>query len=167
MTGAEPAPLARSSGDGGKRQDPAGRPTTRPAGLSYTVSRARGTVVVTVSGVLNTASSKALDAILLDLVDDQGNLDVVLDVADLELADPSCLAVLAPAAAAAGRRNGSLALANPSPAVVQTLMTLGLAGPVSVLNSMPVVTVTGASPASSRLSQSGRGGYSLRTPPFT
>ena len=137
MTGAEPAPLARSSGDGGKRPCPQDRPTTPPAGFSYTVSRELGTVVVTTAGVLDTAGSQVLDAALRDLVDDQGNLAVVVDVADLDLADPSCLAVLAPAAAAAARQNGELTLAHPSPAVERALLQLGLAGSVPVRSRSP------------------------------
>lgn len=134
---AEPASLARSSGDGGKPQCPEGRPTIPPDGFSYTVSRARGTVVVTTCGVLDTAGSQVLDAALRDLVDDQGNLAVVLDVADLDLADPSCLSVLAPAVAAAARRNGELTLAHPSASVERALLQLGLAGSVSIRGRSP------------------------------
>lgn len=94
-----------------------------------------GTVVVTTHGLLDQDSGRALGNAILDLVDHQGNLAVVIDVADLQLSDHMCLVALAPAASAACRRGGRLCFADPTEALTRGLMLTGLAGMVTVTTS--------------------------------
>lgn len=89
-------------------------------------------MVVTTHGVLDPNSARVLGNALLDLIEGQGNLDVVVDVADLDLSDHLCLAALAPAASAAERRGGWLTFADPSETVTRGLMLADLAGAVLV-----------------------------------
>lgn len=91
-----------------------------------------GTVVVTTHGLLDANSGRALGNALLDLVDHQGNLAVVVDVADLHLSDHMCLVALAPAASAAVRRGSRLSFADPTEALARGLMLTGLARMVTV-----------------------------------
>lgn len=109
----------------------AGRPPA-PAGFSFAISRALGTVVVTTHGLLDHNSGRVLGNALLDLIDHQGNLAVIVDAADLHLSDHMCLVALAPAASAAGRRGGRLSFADPSEALEWGLMLTGMARLVTV-----------------------------------
>lgn len=100
--------------------------------FSFAISRAMGTVVVTAHGILDQDGARVLGDALLDLVDDQGNLTVIVDVADLRLLDHLCLVPLAPAASAADRRGSRLTFADPSDGVEWALMLTGLAGLIAV-----------------------------------
>lgn len=112
-------------------------PTTPPAQFSFEVSRAKGTVVVTTHGPLDRDGCRVLGAALRDLVDDQGNLAVAVDLADLGAADPSAVSVLATVAASSARRGGELTLADPSTAMTQALTLAGLAGTIRVTGRRP------------------------------
>ena len=132
---APPEHRVGSAGDGdgdGEEQSPGGTPPSVARPFSFAVSRALGTVVVTTHGVLDHNSARVLGDALVDLVDHQGNLAVIVDVADLHLSDHMCLVALARAASAADRRGGRLSFADPSEALARGLMLTGLAGMVTV-----------------------------------
>ncbi|MDQ6617372.1 MAG: hypothetical protein M3083_22150 [Actinomycetota bacterium] len=63
--------------------DPPFVPST---GVSMVVGRALGTVVVTVHGDVDRLGGEFLDAVLADLIDDQGNLAVEVDLTQASLA---------------------------------------------------------------------------------
>ena len=85
--------------------------------FSFEVSRISGQVVVAAHGKLDNAACRVLDSALRDLIDDQGNMTVVLDLADVTVSDLACTGVLLAAADSAHRRGGELVLAAPPAAV--------------------------------------------------
>lgn len=100
--------------------------------FSFAIARTSGAVVVTTHGPLDPGAAAALGDALLDLIDNQGNLAVVVDLTDLHVPDHTVLEALAPAASAAARRGGRLTLADPSEAVEWGLLLSGVAGLVAV-----------------------------------
>ena len=87
------------------------RVDTRPE-LTMAIGRALGTVVVTVHGDLNAATSPKLAEVLRDLIDDQGNLSVVVDARSLSLSSAVGAAALAVAGHWAQRHGGTLSVAH-------------------------------------------------------
>ena len=79
-------------------------------GLSLAVGRAMGTVVVTLHGTVDAAAASVLECVLRDLIDEQGNLDVVVDLRRVVISDPAGHAVLVQASAWADRHGGRLTL---------------------------------------------------------
>jgi anti-anti-sigma factor len=90
------------------------------------ISRAFGTVIVTIHGLLDRTTSRQLDGVLTDLIEGQGNLDVVADLWDMEAIEGGSLAVLEAAVACARSQGGHLTLTRPTPAVRELLETVGL-----------------------------------------
>ena len=86
--------------------------------FSFEVSRISGRVVVAAHGTLDNAACPVLDKALRDLIDNQGNMTVVVDLADVTVGDLACIGVLAAAADSAARRGGELVVTAP-PAVMQ------------------------------------------------
>ena len=84
------------------------------------VGRALGTVVVTVHGNIDVEGCHVLHRLVRDLVEDQGNLDVVLDLWDVDDIDPSQVAWLANSLGPPARP-GRYRLARPSPALREAL----------------------------------------------
>lgn len=111
----------------GARGGPATSPA-RSARSSIAISRALGTVVVTVRGELDEAGARHLSGLLIDLIDFQGNLSVVVDLHDATASDGASAQVFADAAERATRRGGSVALATPPVLVDQSLRRQGLGG---------------------------------------
>ncbi len=66
----------------------------RDSALSIVITRALGTVVVTVGGNVDANGCDLLQGILRDLVDDQGNLDVVLDLSGVDAEAQSSLVAM-------------------------------------------------------------------------
>jgi anti-anti-sigma factor len=95
--------------------------------LTIAVGRALGTVVVTLRGELEEPDAPRLRAILADLINNQGNLDVVVDLRRLAVATPSGVAALESAAAWAAERGGDFRLNEPSPPFREALGNEGLA----------------------------------------
>jgi anti-anti-sigma regulatory factor len=85
--------------------------------FSFEVSRIAGRVVVTGHGTLDSSACPVLDRALRDLIDNQGNMAVVVDLADVTVSDLECTSVLLAAAASAACRGGELTLAAPPAAV--------------------------------------------------
>ena len=98
-----------ATGSGTEGREPAAAP-----GLMLAIGRALGTVVVTVRGDLNRATSPQLAEVLRDLIDDQGNLSVVVDARAASLSSPEGAAAFAVAAQWANRHGGTLTLAHAS-----------------------------------------------------
>ncbi|MEO6628398.1 MAG: STAS domain-containing protein [Aquihabitans sp.] len=100
----------------------------RSAPFSITISRALGTVVVTVHGDLDEVGARHLGTVLVEIIDGQGNLAVVVDLHDATALDGSGLSVFVTAAAQASRRGASFTLSN-LPGVLSKALTLrGLGG---------------------------------------
>ncbi len=78
------------------------------------VSRFEGAVVVAIHGELDTYTAPGLRRLLHDLIDDQGNLTVVVDLAKVAFIDSSGLSALVVALKSIRSRGGKLTLANPS-----------------------------------------------------
>ena len=96
--------------------------------LGMAIGRALGTVVVTVHGDLNSATSPQLAEVLRDLIDDQGNLSVVVDVRSLTLSSPVGAAALAVAGHWAQRHGGTLSVAHASEPLRRALREGGAHG---------------------------------------
>lgn len=94
--------------------------------FSMAIGRFAATVVVTLHGTLDAGASMDLARVLHDLIDDQGNLALVIDLRDLDEIDPSGVEVLATAAAAEEVRGGALRLSGPSEVVLDALAVTGL-----------------------------------------
>lgn len=117
--------------------------------FSVAVSRALGTVVVSVHGRLDTANAPALHRLLEDLIDGQGNLALVVNAGDMAVGGAAPLAVLAEAVGSAASRGGVLLIADPPPS---TLAVLEAAGLGSVIVSSPLTARGGSLPAESERS---------------
>lgn len=111
---------------------PARNPITPLRVFSFIIGRAMGTVLVTTHGVLDPDGSQMLDRALRDLIEDQGNLSLIIDLIDLSVSEPSCLGVFVEATASAAKRGGEVALADPCQAVRSALTLLGLAGSITL-----------------------------------
>lgn len=100
--------------------------------LSIVIGRWLGTVVITVRGELDVAGSQRLAAVLHDVVDGQGNLDVVLDLGALHRIDPSALDVLAATADRCAERGGRLRLGAPNGVILDAPTMADLGGLVTI-----------------------------------
>ena len=89
-------------------------------GLSVTISRALGTIVVTVHGVLDDRAGE-LRRILGDLTGQPENQDVVVDLRDMTVADDAQLTLFVDASNHARERGGHLVLSGPCPATAAAL----------------------------------------------
>ena len=106
------APLGPSGREDGR---PARHRLRLPAEFSVVIGRALGTVVVTVHGTLDGHAAQALEALLRDLVDNQGNRSVAIDLRAAFGAHPAVVDVLAAVTSSARRRGSSLWLHEPPP----------------------------------------------------
>ena len=79
---------------------------------SFRISRVRGTVVVTVHGKIDFEDWTRLDDLLRDLIDAQGNLDVVLELSEVRGLDPEAVPLIRAAAQQAHSHGGRLRLAD-------------------------------------------------------
>lgn len=97
--------------------------TRRPSrrGFSFRVRRIFGRVVVSAHGRLDASACATLDRALRDLIEDQGNMAVVVDLADVSVPDLACTGVLLAVADSAAGRGSELVLAHPPDAVAWAL----------------------------------------------
>jgi len=86
----------------------------RPLGATsrFQISRAGSTVVVSVSGEIGPEDWALVDAVLWDLIDAQGNLDVVLDLCDVTYLERAAVPLIVDAARQAHVHGGHLRLAD-------------------------------------------------------
>ena len=96
------------------------------SGFSLVFSRALGKVVVHVHGPLDENTAPALKARLVDIIDGQGNRQVVLDLRHMTGVDVAGLLVLADALKRMEDCRGELLLSGPIAAVEEQLRAVGL-----------------------------------------
>jgi anti-anti-sigma factor len=96
------------------------------AGFSLVFSRALGKVIVHVHGALDADTAPALKARLVDIIDDQGNRQVVLDLRKTTGVGAAGLLVLADALKRMDDYGGELLLSGPTSSVEEQLRTVGL-----------------------------------------
>ncbi|MDP8937170.1 MAG: STAS domain-containing protein [Actinomycetota bacterium] len=96
------------------------------SGFSLVFSRALGQVVVHVHGTLDATTAPALNARLVDIIDGQGNRQVVLDLRKMAAVDAAGLVVLADALKRMDDRGGDLLLSGPTSSVEEQLRAVGL-----------------------------------------
>lgn len=89
-------------------------------------SRALGKVIVHVRGPLDETTAAALKARLVDIIDGQGNRQVVLDLRQMTSIDTSGLFALADALKRMDDSGGELLLSGPTTAVEDQLRAGGL-----------------------------------------
>ena len=94
--------------------------------FSLVFSRALGKVVVHVHGALDASTAPALKARLVDIIDNQGNRQVVLDLRQMTSVDAAGLFVLADALKRMSDYGGELLLSGPTSAVEGQLRAAGL-----------------------------------------
>lgn len=94
--------------------------------FSLTFSRDNGSVVVGVIGELDCSTADVLGQRLDDLLDDQGNLSVVLDLEDMTFVDSSGLSVFVTAFRHLRERGGDLRFRRPSASTRKVFEITGL-----------------------------------------
>lgn len=88
---------------------------TTPGATSFDISRQQRAVVLAVHGTLDLAAASRIGAVLGDLIEGQGNLNVGVDLREVDQLDPAALGVFSVAAAVARRRGGELRLIGSPP----------------------------------------------------
>ena len=83
--------------------------STRP-GARLSVGRTGGAILVEVEGELASGSSAAMEHLLRDLIEDQGNMEVIIDLRKVTYADAEALTVLLAGARIARQRRAALVL---------------------------------------------------------
>lgn len=96
--------------------------------FNVSIGRALGRVILTPHGELDAAAAPILEAVVVDLIEEQGNLDVIINLAQLEFMDSRGLSVLLSADRMAKERGGTVTLSAPRPRVQRLLDLTGLAG---------------------------------------
>jgi anti-anti-sigma factor len=93
---------------------PASEPSPAAGGRtsSFSVGRTGGTVVVTIHGEIDSKDWSRISAILRDLIDAQGNLDVVLDLCEVVSLEREAVPLIVHAARQAHTHGGHLRLAD-------------------------------------------------------
>ena len=82
------------------------------AHFSIGIGRSGGTVVITIHGVSSQEDWARIDAVLRDIIDAQGNLDVVLDLGDVVTLESDAAPLIVHAAQRAHSHGGRLRLAD-------------------------------------------------------
>ena len=116
------AHVARPLEDTGELSRPEG-----VRGLSIAFGRESGHVVLRLAGTLDRSTSAELSERLSDVIDEQGNLNVVLDLAGVRAMDRNGVQVLGAAWDRLQAKGGSLALVRPGAPIQRTLGRFGLA----------------------------------------
>jgi anti-anti-sigma factor len=94
--------------------------------FSIVFSRALGKVIVHVHGALDASTASGLKARLVDVIDNQGNRQVVLDLRRTTAIDAAGVSVLTDAMKRMTNHGGQLLLSGPIPAVEGQLRAVGL-----------------------------------------
>ena len=97
------------------------------SGFSLVFSRAFGKVVVHVHGTLDSNAAPTLKNGLADIIDGQGNRQVVLDLRRMAGVDAAGLSVIADALRRMDGYGGELLLSGPTSSVEEQLRAAGLA----------------------------------------
>ena len=96
------------------------------SGFSLVFSRALGRVVVHVHGMLDSNAAPTLENGLADIIDGQGNRQVVLDLRRMTGVDAAGLSVMADALRRMDDYGGELLLSGPTTSVGEQLRAAGL-----------------------------------------
>lgn len=80
--------------------------------FSIGIGRSGGTVVITVHGVAGLEDWERIDAVLRDIIDAQGNLDVLLDLGEVAELESDAAPLIVHAAHRAHSHGGRLRLAD-------------------------------------------------------
>lgn len=94
--------------------------------LEVAVARVLNRVVLKLHGELDAYSAPALRQALWDLIEEEGDLNVVIDLSAVTFIDSSGLGVLVGAQRNARRRGGELVLSGPTSATFKVLEMTGL-----------------------------------------
>lgn len=94
---------------------------------SIAISRALGKVIVTIQGRVDRDITSVLRELLVDLVDNQGNLDVALEFLGTSSIAVETAELIANAARRIRARGGALSISGPPPALRAMLDDGGLA----------------------------------------
>ena len=97
-----------------------------PYHCNLTIRRDGDDVVVAVGGDLDLASAPAVARAMRDLIEDQGHLDVVLDLREVSFIDSIGVRAILEARSALCGRNGRFTVTDPSAAVQRVFHILGL-----------------------------------------
>jgi anti-anti-sigma factor len=100
--------------------------------FGFAIARALGTVVVALRGPIDAAGSSVLKTVLGDLIENQGNLAVVIDVHDVTDVEPAGLDVFVIAQGWALVRGGQVVIAGAEHRVARALELAGVARLVKV-----------------------------------
>ena len=87
-------------------------PAPQQESCSFSIRRAEGTVVVEVHGVVTLRQWSRIDRLLTDIIDAQGNLDVLLDLWDVVWLERQAMPMIVDAARQARDHGGRLRLAD-------------------------------------------------------
>ena len=120
--------------------------SARTPGFSFDVARALGTVVVTAQGVLDHAGARALRHVLDDLIENQGNMAVVVDLHGVTDVDPGCLDVFVSAHGWAVIRGAQLSLSGARSRLARALDEAGVSRLVKVTPDR-ILAVPASTPA--------------------
>jgi anti-sigma B factor antagonist len=97
-----------------------------PCHCNVTIRRRGLDVVVALDGELDLATAPAVARALRDLIEDQGHLDVVLDLGAVSFIDSIGIRTILDARRSLCVRNGRFTIVDPSAAVRRVLRILGL-----------------------------------------
>ena len=105
---------------------------TSSADFSFDIRRQVGAVVVTPRGQLDLTAAARLGTVLGDLIEGQGNLNVVVDLRHVASVEPAGTGVFGAAAKVANHHGGKLTLSEASNELRHALATTGIAEAVAV-----------------------------------
>ena len=92
-----------------------------PAQQPWPISRALGRIVVSPQGALDDAAAGSLRIILRDLIEDQGNLEVVVDALQVSAIGDAAIEVLIEASRRMDEQHGTLVVSSPRDEVLARL----------------------------------------------
>jgi anti-sigma B factor antagonist len=101
------------------------------------VARFGRQVVVTPRGELDVVTAPTLRHHLTDLIEDQGNLEVAVDLAELSFIDSTGLHLLVEASSSLRQRGGHLSLAAPSSHMLKVFEICGLTNVLAISEHRP------------------------------
>ena len=101
-------------------------PENPARGFTFDIARALGTVVVSARGMVDEAGAGVLKQVLVDLIENQGNMTVVVDLHGVTDVDPRCVDVFVAAHHWAIIRGGELALTGVRHQVARALEVTGV-----------------------------------------
>ena len=99
------------------------RGPSRPA---ISISRSLSRVIVTLRGVLDGSAAPRLRPLLWDLIDGQGNLDVLVDLEDVAVIDPAGIGLLVGTSERMRRRGGRIEFSGVDASGHSSLLRYGL-----------------------------------------